>query len=105
MPSTIFLTGATGFVGRSTVPRLAADGHAIRALTRDTTALGPGATPVRGAMEQVGSWSPALSGVDTVVHLAARVHVMRERSADPLSAFRAVNRDATLDLAEASAKA
>lgn len=44
-------------------------------------------------------WRVALSGVNVVVHLAARVHVMNDKSSDPLAAFRAVNVDATLNLA------
>jgi UDP-glucose 4-epimerase len=46
-----------------------------------------------------------LSGVDVVVHCAARVHVMDELHADPLAAFRAVNVNGTLNLARAAARA
>jgi len=31
-------------------------------------------------------WSEALDGIEGIVHLAARVHVMRESAADPLAA-------------------
>ena len=41
----------------------------------------------------------SLEGVDAVVHLAARVHVMRDTAADPLAAFRAANVEATVNLA------
>lgn len=50
-------------------------------------------------------WSDALAGVDTVVHLAARVHVMNDRVADPLSAFRQVNVAGTERLARMAADA
>src|SRR5690606_23221999 len=50
-------------------------------------------------------WQDYLSNVDCVVHLAARVHVMRETAEDPLAAFRAANVDATLNLARQAAKA
>ena len=43
--------------------------------------------------------------VSAVIHLAARVHVMHDTSADPLTAFRAVNVDGTLNLARQSAAA
>ena len=36
-------------------------------------------------------WSAALTGMDVVIHLAARVHVMNERADDPLTEFRQVN--------------
>ena len=50
-------------------------------------------------------WHAALDGIEVVVHLAARVHVMRDTAADPLAAFRAVNLDATAQLAEAARRA
>lgn len=105
MPFTIFLTGATGFVGRATLCRLAEAGHELRALTRDPARLSAGPIPVVGTMEDIGSWAASLAGVDAVIHLAARVHVMQERAADPLAAFRALNATATLEAAEAAARA
>ncbi len=50
-------------------------------------------------------WREALSGVEVVVHLAARVHQMRDRTADPLAEFRLVNVAGTRRLAEQAAKA
>jgi nucleoside-diphosphate-sugar epimerase len=50
-------------------------------------------------------WSLTLAGADAVVHLAARVHVMQETEIDPLTAFRAVNVDGTLNLARQAAAA
>jgi len=44
-------------------------------------------------------FSEALAGITTVVHLAARAHIMRDTAADPLTAFRAVNVEGTLNLA------
>jgi nucleoside-diphosphate-sugar epimerase len=44
-------------------------------------------------------WSFALAGADAVVHLAGRVHVMNDTEVDPLTAFRAVNVEGTLNLA------
>lgn len=46
-------------------------------------------------------WRQALAGVKGLVHLdlAARVHVMQDTEADPLTAFRAVNVGGTLNLA------
>jgi nucleoside-diphosphate-sugar epimerase len=41
----------------------------------------------------------SLSGADAVVHLAARVHVMRDGAANRLAEFRRVNTEATLELA------
>ena len=43
---------------------------------------------------------PALDGIDTVVHLAARVHVMDESSTDPIIDYRKINVDGTKHLAQ-----
>jgi nucleoside-diphosphate-sugar epimerase len=48
-------------------------------------------------------WRSALDAIDVVIHLAARVHVMKETAADPLSAFREINVSATRALAESAA--
>jgi nucleoside-diphosphate-sugar epimerase/ubiquinone/menaquinone biosynthesis C-methylase UbiE len=40
------------------------------------------------------------NNIGTVIHCAARVHQMRDKSSDPLAEFRKVNRDATLLLAK-----
>jgi nucleoside-diphosphate-sugar epimerase len=47
----------------------------------------------------------AVTGVDAIVHLAARVHVMREVAADPLAEFRRANVESTALLAEEAAAA
>jgi nucleoside-diphosphate-sugar epimerase len=48
-------------------------------------------------------WSAALTGIDTVIHLAARVHVMDEASGDPLTSYREVNVAGTENLARQAA--
>lgn len=58
-----------------------------------------------GEMDEHTEWVHALSGVDSVVHLAARVHLMREVAADPLAEFRRVNVALTLNLARQAALA
>jgi len=50
-------------------------------------------------------WSMALRGADCIIHTAARVHVMHDTESDPLSAFRSVNVDGTLNLAHQAAAA
>lgn len=48
-------------------------------------------------------WAPALEGVDAVVHLAGRAHVLKETSQDPLAEFRRINVLGTECLARAAA--
>lgn len=50
-------------------------------------------------------WQAVLHDVDTVIHAAARVHVMHDTVADPLSLYREVNTLGTLNLAEQAAAA
>jgi nucleoside-diphosphate-sugar epimerase len=58
-----------------------------------------------GDMGASTQWANAVMGCDVVVHLAARVHVMREIAVDPESLFDAVNNVATHNLALAAAHA
>jgi nucleoside-diphosphate-sugar epimerase len=99
----VLVTGANGFVGRAACRRLRADGLAVVAAMRQPDG-GAGAVPV-GDIDGDTDWTSALAGVDAVLHLAARVHVMNERSADPLAEFRRVNVQGTLRLAQQAVQA
>jgi len=48
---------------------------------------------------------PAMAEIDIVIHLAARAHIMDDKSADPLEAYRQINVDGTRTLAEAASAA
>lgn len=97
----ILVTGATGFVGRHLCEDLRLRGLAFRPVSRKSRPDHLTIPDISAATD----WSAALSGIDCVIHLAARVHVMREREADPLAAFRAMNVEATLNLARQAAEA
>ena len=76
----VLVTGATGFVGRSLLPCLLARGYRVRAALRRAGAslpVGVDAVTV-GELGPATDWREALDGVERVVHLAARVHVMGE---------------------------
>jgi nucleoside-diphosphate-sugar epimerase len=103
----VLITGGTGFVGRETSAQLAKCGIDVRRVVRES-AQAP--LPASGdiVVSEIGpatDWSGKLEGVHAVIHLAARVHVMHDTSADPLTAFRAVNVDGTLNLARHAAAA
>lgn len=109
--SLIAVTGANGFVGQALCADLTRSGHAVRPLVR-TLAAGPAAaasstdgTVIVGDIHSGTDWSIALQGVHCVVHCAARVHVMHETAADPLTQFRAVNTEGTRALARQAAAA
>ncbi|MCS6627374.1 NAD-dependent epimerase/dehydratase family protein [Roseibacterium beibuensis] len=103
----ILVTGATGFLGRALVERLASDGHEVRAgVRRDPGGWPGGVSPVVvGDLSGSTDWSVALAGVDCVVHCAARAHVLNETAADPLAEFRRVNTDGAIALGRQAAKA
>jgi nucleoside-diphosphate-sugar epimerase len=100
----VLVTGAGGFVGRALLDHLAAAGHIAVAATRGAP-LPNVETRIVGGLGPRTDWSAALEGIEAVVHLAARVHRMRETAADPLAAYRETNAAGTRCLAEAAAGA
>jgi nucleoside-diphosphate-sugar epimerase len=103
---TVLVTGAGGFLGTHLVPALAGTGWKVRALTRNRPVEArAGVEVLRGALEDGDVIARAVEGADAVVHLAARVHVMRDTAADPLAEFRRVNVEGTRALLQAAADA
>ena len=100
------MTGANGFIGRAVIERLRRDGYAVRAAIRQNAdRLPPDVEGTAGDLHPDRDWSDSLRGVDLVIHLAARVHVMAETAADPLDEYRRVNVDGTISLARSAADA
>ena len=83
----VVITGPNGFVGSHLAAHLTLKGVEVLPLARGSDPL------------------PLLERANVVVHLAARVHVMNERSANPLAEFRKANVIATLALARQAAAA
>lgn len=102
----ILVTGATGFVGKALCASLLKR-YPVRIAVRDATVEGlpAGAEVAQKVLSVEEDWSNALIDIYTVVHCAARVHVMNEQSVDPLTEFRRVNVDGTLRLAKQAAAA
>ena len=106
----VLVTGANGFAGRAVCRLLLKRGWRVRAVARDITQ----ADALRNALEaatdlevalvrNIGPathWQELIRGCKAVVHLAARVHIMRDSAADPLAEFRRVNCEATIKLAD-----
>jgi nucleoside-diphosphate-sugar epimerase len=82
------ITGANGFVGKPLCAELLRRGQAVRAAN---VPVGNVEVAAVGSIGDTTDWTDALRGVNVVVHLAARVHVMRDDAADPLAEFRKVN--------------
>jgi hypothetical protein len=77
MPSTYFITGATGFVGGHLAEACKARGVAILTIARSSSDTGLleqlGAMILRGDLRDADLVRHALEGVDVVVHCAAKV--------------------------------
>lgn len=100
----ILVSGATGFIGKRLVEKLLTSTFTVVAGVRTPAHLACDSITV-GEIDGATDWARALTGVDTVVHLAGRVHVMNESAADPMAEFRRVNVDGTLNLAGQAVKA
>lgn len=98
----VLVTGATGFVGRGLIRACAdSDGIDIVAALRNSQSYSEPHVDVvvMGDISEGVDWTRALEGVDVVVHLAGRAHVIGEAAADALAKFRAVNLEGTTALA------
>ncbi len=103
---TTLVTGANGFVGSALCARLRKDGAPVRGAVRSSNMRSGGTEGVTiDGLASDTDWSEALKNVEQVVHLAARVHVMNDKSSDPLAEFRRVNVEGTAALARQAAAA
>ena len=100
--TSILVTGGTGFIGRALVTRLVQDRAQVRSSVRhrpklsievQAPSLGPDA-----------EWRSALEGMATVIHTAARAHVLKEEAESPIQIFRELNSAGTLKLARQAAE-
>jgi nucleoside-diphosphate-sugar epimerase len=110
----ILITGATGFVGSRLATFLGTQctGMELRLAVRHRPdelevlgVLSVGSIEVVGDISPHTNWTDALDSVDVVIHLAARVHVMKDVALDPLEEYRNANTLATIHLAQEAAKA
>jgi len=98
------VTGANGFVGRVLVRELMSRAIQLRAVVRHTGHGLPGEVGI-GEVNTFTRWESALRGVDCIIHLAGRVHVIDDAARDPLRAYREVNVAGTRRLAEEAVRA
>ena len=104
----VLVTGANGFIGTALCNRLLGENFRVHGAVR------PGKVPLlpegveAAHIESIDGdtdWINALKGIDTVVHLAARVHMTNNHSKDSLAAYRYVNMAGTARLARMAAAA
>lgn len=101
------LTGSTGFIGFALTQYLQQQNYSLTATVRCITKTLPATiqqVPIGDLLPNT-TWTNVLNDVDTIIHLAARTHILKEQSADPLDAFRKTNTLATINLAQQAAEA
>src|SRR4051812_13095722 len=103
MAETIFVTGATGFMGRHLISELLRRGHAVRGLTRTASAsrLPDGCQPVHGDARDPSSYADAVAGCGTFVQLVGVAHPGPTKAAQ----FQSIDRASGLGAVDAAAGA
>lgn len=102
----VLVTGANGFVGSALCNQMRKKDIVFRqTLRRQPTITQIESSVVVGDINDKTDWSQALKNVTHVVHLAARVHVLKDDSAEPLAEFVRINVEGTLNLARQAVNA
>ncbi len=92
VPSSVLVTGASGFVGRALCSVLLSRQARVRAVVRKNgTSVSATEHVWLNDINGETDWKQALEGVECIVHLAARVHVTQDTALDPLAEFRKTN--------------
>jgi len=99
----VFVTGATGYIGRQLTAALVARGHDIRALVRpESLGRAPaGVTTVVGNALDASTFGSAVTGSDTIVHLVGTPHPSPSKAAE----FQRVDLPSILASVEAARRA
>lgn len=104
----VLVTGGSGFLGCAVLQALHLRGvHPLTASVRSTDV---NLLPELHLKQVAGlgpdtDWKACVQGVNTVIHCAARAHVIKDKTVDPLAEYRMINVAGTLALARQAAEA
>lgn len=105
MKKAIFLTGGTGFIGSAIIERILIDSQfTVVATTRKSISNNNIKFVTINNIDENTNWLEYLSNIDVVIHTVARVHMMKDSSANPLNDYRKINVEGTLNLARQAVK-
>ena len=98
------ITGARGFIGRAVCRALLDRGHRVRAVTSQDSLGQDRLEFVRVGHDAVSpaAWQASCEGVEVIIHLGARAHVLNEPEGDLDAIYQRANTDTTLALAQAA---
>ncbi|PSU68051.1 UDP-glucose 4-epimerase [Photobacterium phosphoreum] len=99
----ILITGATGFLGSNILGKL--DSDKVKLLIRNKSSFLVNNKCYEGIIDSTTIYTEALQNVNCIIHCAARVHVMKDASINPIEKYREVNTTGTLNLARQAVEA
>ena len=103
----VLITGSDGFVGKALCAEMVSRGWKVHASVRSEKKIKSLPKEIKvietGSIDADTDWGKALADVESVIHLAGRVHVTDDSSSDPISKYRTVNTAGTGKLARSAA--
>ncbi len=99
----VLVTGANGFVGRQLCEALTQQNFNVTSVVRNDGADTKHTKLIKLTLSNETDWDDALRGVDVIIHLAGRAHVMQESVENSYQAYADINIYATKHLAEQAA--
>ncbi|MFC1585325.1 UDP-glucose 4-epimerase family protein [Fibrobacterota bacterium] len=104
----VLITGPTGFIGRPLCEKMAQAGWNVRGAVweQESDAMLPDGVETV-FIKSIGpdtDWKEALQGIEVIIHLAARVHMMKDTATDKLAEYRLINTAGTERLVKEAIK-
>lgn len=100
----VCITGGSGFIGAALIKALLLNKCRVLSIVRKNAGAPQNIEVVEMDLAEISmSDMSFLKGCDIIIHTAARAHIMKDEACDPISEYRRVNCDVTLELAKIAA--
>jgi nucleoside-diphosphate-sugar epimerase len=101
----ILITGQNGFIGKALFSLLQQQNHQVRGVVRNEQQADKDQDIVAiGDIGPTTDWKLTLVDIEVIIHLANRAHILNDQDQDPLTIFRKINVDGTIQLVEQALK-